>query len=65
MNEPFEDDTSTWSYMPWVQEYAMQNKRLTKEHYRLVFLANRIQHLLCTDQDAASRKVLAPGAVGV
>jgi len=59
MNEPIEDDTSTWTYMPWVQEYAMQNRRLTKEHYRLVFLANRIQHLLITDQDAAARTALA------
>ncbi len=58
MSEPLEDDTSTWTYMPWVQEYAMQNRRLTKEHHKLVFLANRIQHLLSTGQDTVSREVL-------
>lgn len=58
MGEPLEDDTSTWTYMPWLQEYVMQNRRLTKEHYKMVFLANRIQHLLNTVQEAASRKVL-------
>lgn len=58
MSEPLEDDTGTWTYMPWVQEYEMQNRRLTKEHYKLVFLANRIAHFISTDQDATSREVL-------
>lgn len=55
MTAPLEDDISTWVFMPWLQEYVMQNKRLTKEHYRLVFLTNCIQYLLRSDQESAAK----------
>lgn len=57
MTTPLEDDVSTWIYMPWIQEYVMQNKRLTKEHYRLVFLTNSIQYLLDSDQNAIAKEL--------
>lgn len=57
MSEPREDDVSTWEYMPWQPEYVMQNKRLTKEHYKLVFLTNHIQHLLDTEGDEVSKEI--------
>jgi len=57
MIAPLENDVSTWAYMPWIQEYVMQNKRLTKEHYKLVFLTNQIQYLLNSDQDAVAREL--------
>ena len=66
MTVPLEGDISTWIYMPWIEEYAMQNRRLTKEHYKLVFLTNRLQYLLNTDQDGVAKEVfveeLAPVA---
>lgn len=44
--------------MPWQPEYVMQNKRLTKEHYGLVYFTNVIQHLLDTNQEEASKEIL-------
>ena len=57
MTTPIEEDIATWLYMPWVDAYAMQNKRLTKEHRQLVFLTNLIQHLLDTEQESVAREV--------
>ena len=57
MSIPIESDVSTWTYMPWHEEYVMQNKRLTKEHYKLVFLTNHIQHLLDQGQHDPAREI--------
>jgi len=65
MTTPLEDDASTWIYMPWIQEYTMQNNRLTKEHYKLVFLTNRIQYLLTSDQDVAAKELFVEELVPV
>lgn len=57
MTVPVENDVSSWTYMPWVDEYVMQNKRLTKEHYRLVYLTNLIYHLLDESNKDTAREV--------
>jgi hemerythrin-like metal-binding protein len=57
MTAPLQDDVSTWVFMPWLQEYVMQNKRLTKEHYGLVFLTNNLQYLLSSDQAATAKQM--------
>ncbi len=65
MAAPREEDVSSWTYMPWVDEYVMQNKRLTKEHYRLVYLTNLIYHLLDEKQDDAARDVFVKDVMPV
>ena len=55
--KPVESDINTWNYMPWEDAFVMQNGRLTREHYRLVYLTNLIQYELTCNRESEAKRI--------